>query len=379
MFSSSLRRTAVCLVAPVFLIAGHVGAAQAASPHAPRVVSAAPPPGVVVGATFVYRSRATGAAPRRWSLARGPRGMAVNRRTGAVTWTPTRPGRFRVTLLVRNARGSARQSFRLVVRASPAVAVLAAGDIASCASENDEATARVLDANPSVPVLTLGDNAYNAGSASEFASCFAPGWGRHVDRVHPAPGNHDYGTPGAAGYFGYFGLRAGIGSTGYYSFDLGDWHLVSLNSEADFGASGAQLAWLRADLAATAKRCVLAYWHRPRFAAGSYSDHTQYTPFWDALYAAGAEIVLNGHDHNYQRYQPMTPQGATDAVNGIRQFIVGTGGVGAYPLKPDSRREAAGSGIFGLLKLTLKGDSYEWRFLPAEGSAFSDSGTGSCR
>jgi hypothetical protein len=322
--------------------------------------------------------------------------MTVNRKNGVVTWTPTRSGRFGVTVLVRNARGSARQRFPLVVRGSAlpnpvgpppptpppaplANVVLAAGDISSCVNNNDEATARVLDANPSVPVLTLGDNVYDAGTVAEFASCYAPTWGRHFDRTYPAPGNHDYNTAGAAGYFGYFGTRAGPQSTGYYSFDLGDWHLISLNSESDFGTAGTQLAWLRADLAATTRKCVLAYWHKPRFAAGNYSDFTQYTPFWDALYAAKAEIVLNGHDHNYQRYQLMTPAGAPDPVNGIREFLVGTGGVGAYPLQPDSRRDAAGTGIFGVLRLTLNRDSYDWQFLPAQGTTFSDSGTGACR
>jgi acid phosphatase type 7 len=215
--------------------------------------------------------------------------------------------------------------------------------------------------------------------ASEFSSCYAPTWGAHLARTYPAPGNHDFATSNAAGYFGYFGARAGPTLNGYYSFDLGNWHLISLNSERDYGASGEQMAWLRADLAANTKKCVLAYWHKPRFAAGNYSDFTAYIPFWQELYAAGAEIVLNGHDHNYQRYQPMTPDGALDRTGGIRQFLVGTGGVGAYPLRPDTRREAAGTNIYGVLQLTLKPDSYDWTFLPAEGTTFSDSGSGTCR
>jgi acid phosphatase type 7 len=306
--------------------------------------------------------------------------MTVNRRTGVVTWT-ARPGRFVVTVLVRNARGSARQRFPLVVTPPPPSSrvVLAAGDIASCVNDNDEATARILDANPSAAVLTLGDNVYDAGTVAEFANCYAPSWGRHRARTHPAPGNHDFATSGAAGYFGYFGDRAGPSTAGYYSFDIGDWHLISLNSERDAGASGAQVAWLRSDLAATAKKCVLAYWHKPRFTAGTYSDFADYTAFWRELYAAGAEVVLNGHDHNYQRYRPMTPAGAIDAVGGIREFVVGTGGVGSYPLQPDSRRDVAGTNIFGVLELTLRSDSYDWKFLPAKGTIFTDSGTGACR
>lgn len=382
MFSPSARLPVALIAASALGMAGYAATAQAAPASAPRIVTAAPSAGVVVGATFVYRPRATGAFPRRWSLTRGPRGMTVNRQTGAIRWTPPRPGRFGVTLFVRNAYGSARQRFSLVVAlppAPPSNAILAAGDISTCVNNNDEATARVLDANPKVPVLTLGDNVYDSGTASEFTSCYAPTWGRHRDRTYPAPGNHDYATPGAAGYFGYFGARAGSNATGWYSFDLGAWHLISLNSESDFGASGAQVAWLKADLAATTKKCVLAYWHKPRFAAGTYSDFTAYVPFWEALYAARAEIVLNGHDHNYQRYQPMTPDGVSAPANGIREFVVGTGGWGAYPLKPDSRRENAGTGIFGVLKLTLNSDSYEWQFLPAEGTSFSDSGSGACR
>lgn len=385
-------------------VVGAVGAGMSAAPadaHAeaaaapraplrPRVVSRPPVATVAVGATFSYRPRATGRTPMRWSLARGPRGMTVDRRTGAVRWTPSRRGTFAVTLLVRNGAGAARHRFPLAAAAPAnpapppppppsAAVVLAAGDIAWCGTDQDEYTARILDADPAATVLTLGDNVYDAGTPSEFSACYAPTWGRHRARTRPSPGNHDYGTANAAGYFGYFGENAGGTQNGYYSFDLGAWHLVSLNSERDFSAGGAQVAWLRADLATTGKRCVLAYWHKPRFTAGSYGDFTDYAPFWQELSAAGAEIVLNGHDHNYQRYRPMTPAGAHDPVNGIREFVVGTGGRSMYALAADSRREAASSGARGVLELTLRTDGYGWRFIPVAGQIYSDSGSGACR
>lgn len=322
--------------------------------------------------------------------------MTVNRLTGTVRWVPSRPGRFAVTLRARNARGATRQRFGLVAVArsappgppAPPAAppaptpasnvVLAAGDIASCSNDRDEATARILDAQPTASVLTLGDNVYDSGTASEFSGCYAPTWGRHLSRTFPSPGNHDYNTQNAAGYFGYFGARAGPTLTGWYSFDIGAWHLISLNSERDFAESGAQVAWLKADLAATSKKCVLAYWHKPRFSAGNYDDFTAYIPFWDALYAAKAEIVLNGHDHNYQRYRLMDAGGDADPA-GIRQFLVGTGGVGAYALEDDARRDAAATDVYGVLQLTLNTSGYDWRFLPAAGTTFSDSGSGVCR
>jgi hypothetical protein len=391
--SRTRRRFAILAAASAIAVGVPAGDMSAASPggHAdavvvsrsslrPRVVSRPPVATVTVGTTFSYRPRATGRTPMRWSLVRGPHGMNVSHRNGAVTWTPLRPGTFAVTLLLRNGFGSARHRFPLAVAAAPAPpVVLAAGDIASCGSDGDEHTARILDEHPAATVLTLGDNAYEAGTPVEFANCYAPTWGRHRSRTHPAPGNHDYGTADAAGYFGYFGEIAGATQKGYYSFDLGAWHLVSLNSERDFSAGGAQLAWLRADLATTTKRCVLAYWHKPRFTTGNYRDFTDYAPFWHELGAMGAEIVLNGHDHNYQRFRPMTSGGAYDPVNGIREFVVGTGGRSLYALGADPRREAASSSAGGVLELTLRADGYDWSFIPVAGQLFTDSGSGACR
>jgi acid phosphatase type 7 len=227
-------------------------------------------------------------------------------------------------------------------------------------------------------VLTLGDNAYESGTAFQYTNCYGPTWGRHKARTRPSPGNHEYQTANASGYFGYFGSAAGPPGRGYYSFDAGPWHLVSLNSERETGATAAQAAWLRADLAATSAPCVLAFLHRPRFTAGNYSDFASMQPLWDVLYAANADVVLSGHDHVYERYRPMNPAGLADAARGLRQFVVGTGGRGHYALRADSRREAGRTGTFGILKMTLRATGYDWQFLPVAGQTYSDAGSGSC-
>jgi acid phosphatase type 7 len=255
--------------------------------------------------------------------------------------------------------------------------VLAAGDIASCSSEADERTAALLDANGGT-VLALGDLAYPNGTPEEFRSCFGPTWGRHKARIRPTPGNHEYHS-GAAGYFGYFGAAAGPVERGYYSFDLGSWHIVSLNSERDTGALGAQVRWLRRDLAGTNARCVLAFWHRPRWSGGKYEDDARTAPFWNALYAARADVVLAGHDHNYQRYRPLNTRGEIDRARGIRSFVVGTGGRRLYDLRPDRRRRTANDATWGVLRLTLRPRGYSWRFMPIDGRGYRDAGSAACR
>lgn len=265
--------------------------------------------------------------------------------------------------------------------AGPAVTVLAAGDIAACGDPGAGQTAALIAAHPGAPVLALGDLAYSDGAAYDFANCFDPYWGPFKSRIRPVPGNHEYHTANAQPYYDYFGAIAGpstdAASRGYYSFDLGAWHIVALNSEQDAGAAGTQLAWLRRDLAANQRTCVLAFWHRPRFVTSTqYTDLTDVQPFWDALYAAGAEVVLNGHDHTYQRFGPLSPSGQPDSA-GIREFVVGTGGRPPYDLRPDARREAA-FGDLGLLQLTLADNSYDWKFLPVAGHSQTDSGSGLC-
>ena len=263
--------------------------------------------------------------------------------------------------------------------------MVGAGDIARCSSlSGAEATAKLLDAIPGT-VYTLGDNAYEAGTANEFANCYDPTWGRHKARTRPAPGNHEYYTAGASGYFGYFGSAAGDPQRGYYSYDLGEWHVVVLNSNdrcryVSCAASSAQAEWLRADLAANPARCTLAYFHHPLFTSGNYSPgFSEVRPLWETLYSGGAEVVLNGHDHLYERFAPQSPSGAPDPARGIREFVVGTGGAERYGIKtvhPNS--QVRNTNTFGVLKLTLHASSYDWQFVPEAGKTFTDSGTTSC-
>ncbi len=210
-----------------------------------------------------------------------------------------------------------------------------------------------------------------------------PTWGRYKARTHPAPGNHDYHTPGASGYFDYFGPAAGDRSKGYYSYDLGSWHIVVINSNcAAVGgchAGSPQEQWLRADLAAHPTQCTLAYWHHPRFSSGaSHGNNTEVQPLWQALYDAGAEVILNGHEHIYERFAPQTPTGAADAARGIRQFTVGTGGRSLQtPGSPAPANVQDREKAFGVLKLTLHPTSYSWQFI-ADTGAVLDSGTQAC-
>jgi hypothetical protein len=255
--------------------------------------------------------------------------------------------------------------------------VLAAGDIASCSSDGDERTAALLDKHRGT-ILALGDIAYDSGTVQEFQECFAPSWGRHKARIRPTPGNHEYRSD-SSGYFQYFGAAAGPGERGYYSFNLGSWHIVSLNSERDTSADGNQLRWLRADLARAKARCVLAFWHRPRWSAGAYEDDVKTAPFWNTLYAARADVVLAAHDHNYQRYPPLNRRGEIDRARGIRSFVVGTGGGGRlYELRSDFRRRTSNRGTWGLLQLTLRPAGYSWRFVPAAGGSYRDIGSATC-
>jgi hypothetical protein len=256
--------------------------------------------------------------------------------------------------------------------------LIAAGDIAACGADGAELTARLLDRIEGT-VLTLGDNAYDSGSAEQFRDCYDPTWGRHKARTRPSPGNHDYATPGAAGYFDYFGENAGPDRRGYYSFDLGAWHIVSLNSEIAAGPESAQAQWLAEDLATHPTTCTLAYWHKPLFSSGSvHGDDPHMRAIWQILARAGADVILNGHDHIYERFAPQTADGAADP-QGMREFVVGVGGAELYGLRaiqPNS--EVRATRLFGVLKLTLHAAGYDWEFVPAEAGAFSDAGSARC-
>ncbi len=265
--------------------------------------------------------------------------------------------------------------------------LVGAGDIALCGSGGDEATAQLLDAifsgGTHGNVFTAGDNVYNSGTASEFADCYEPTWGRHKGRTKPAPGNHDYLTGGASGYFGYFGAAAGDPSKGYYSYNLGSWHIIVVNSncsEVDGCDAGSpQEQWLRADLAANPAACTLAYWHHPRFSSGLHGSSTLTQAIWQALYDYGAEVVVNGHDHDYELFAPQDPNGEPDPQVGIRQFVVGTGGKSHYSFGvPIANSEVRNGDTYGVLKMTLHSTSFDWEFVPVAGKTFSDSGSQSC-
>jgi hypothetical protein len=252
-----------------------------------------------------------------------------------------------------------------VALASPATLV-AAGDVASCRSTGDEATARLLDDLPGTIAL-LGDSVYEAGTPEEYRRCFS--WRRHKARIRPAVGNHEYGTPGAAGYFAYFRVRQ------WYSYELGDWHVVVLNSNCapagGCGADSPQARWLRADLAAHPARCTLAYAHHPRFSSGIHGSDRTIAPLWNVLVAHGVDVYLAGHDHHYERFAPRS---------GLRQFVVGTGGRSLYPTFGRlAGSETRSSSTYGVLVLTLRAAGYSWRFAPVAGGSYADAGRTSCR
>ena len=280
-----------------------------------------------------------------------------------------------VTLSSREGRSKP----RLLVTTAPVL--LAAGDIASCTETGDTATAALLKAVPAATIAALGDLAYESGTPAEFASCYGPTWGVYKARTHPAVGNHEYGTPGAAGYFGYWGAAAG-GAGGYYSYNLGSWHVVVLNSNCGFVACSAgsvQETWLRADLAAHSAKCTLAYWHHPLFSSTPGTANPAVRPLWQALYDAGADVVLTGHAHNYQRYAPQSPSGAADPSRGIREFVVGTGGKARHLVgAPIPNRQTANDATFGVLRLTLLDGGYRWRFVPQAGGVFREAGSAAC-
>jgi acid phosphatase type 7 len=232
----------------------------------------------------------------------------------------------------------------------------------------------------------LGDEAYPRGSVANFEDCYGPSWGRFKGRTKPVPGNHEYFTEGARGYFEYFGEAAGDPEAGYYSYELGSWHVVALNSnceEVRCGPGSAQTRWLKEDLAANDEaQCTLAYMHHPRFSSGEKHGPTAggVEELWEALYEADADVVLSGHEHNYERFSPQDPQGKADPEGGIRQFVVGTGGGGGEgPISdPIANSKVRTDGTDGVLKLTLHPKSYEWEFVPVEGESFTDSGGAQC-
>ena len=250
-----------------------------------------------------------------------------------------------------------------------------AGDIAGCTERFfDEKTADLLDRLEGT-VFALGDNVQGPGTDADFANCFHPSWGRHKARIWPAVGNHEYNVPGAGPHFTYWGDRAGPPGKGYYSYDLGAWHIVVLNSNTLFGE---QNEWLAADLAANPSRCTLAYWHHPWFTSSSYRCPEELLRFVEILHEAGADIVLTGHAHGYERFAPQTPAGEPDPETGIRHFVVGTGGAPFHPFRRTRPNSEVRALTYGLLQFELFEDRYTWEFVPVEGETFTDAGEGRC-
>ena len=283
--------------------------------------------------------------------------------------------------------------------------LVGAGDIARCYQPENpaaitppsltaaESTAMILDRIPGT-VMAVGDNAYEFGSLSDYLLCYHPTWGRHKARTRPAAGNHEYLTPGAAGYFAYF-FPDGAAPTGYYSYDLGRWHVVVLNSMTQWTACPppktspddgrtcvgdvAQRLWLVTDLETHRNRCTIAYFHHPRFSSARHGSQYEMQQFWDILYAAGVDVVVSAHDHVYERFGPQDPDGNRDERRGIRQFTVGTGGAELYEfhtILPNS--EVRFNDTHGVLALALGNQRYGWAFIPVEGGTARDFGSGLC-
>jgi hypothetical protein len=256
-----------------------------------------------------------------------------------------------------------------------------AGDIAICGQEGDDLTAALLRTIAPHAVFTAGDNSNEDGTLVQYQNCFEASWGQFMDIIHPVPGNHDYYSDPLQNYYAYFGEIAGPAGLGYYSYDLGDWHIIALNSNCGYlgcGPSSDQVAWLKQDLTDNPAACTLAIWHHPLFSSGLTRGAPWMQSFWDVLYPAGVDVVINGHDHIYERTGKVDPKGLPDQERGIREFIVGTGGAGHYNLDQKfifSEKQIIRE--FGVLKLTLASGSYEWSFINTEGVEL-DAGVDTC-
>ncbi len=283
-----------------------------------------------------------------------------------------------------------------VIALSGASVMLGVGDIASCTSPLNGRTALLVDsvlradsiAKVDDAAFTLGDNAYSSGTTSQFAECFAPTWGdtnkRIIRKLHPAPGNHDYYTPSADPYYKYFGAAAGTAGQGYYSYDVGAWHVIVVNSELivglfDNAAAQGQMEWVDKDLKAHKTLCTIAYWHHPRFSSGWHGSDARLGPLWQLLYDNDVDLILNGHDHDYERFRPMNPVGAVDTAKGMTEIIAGTGGeeLRGFGGKVIANSDYRIEGRAGVLLLTLGKAEYRSAFLEVGGRVWDQSG-GKC-
>ncbi|QXV57616.1 metallophosphoesterase [Amycolatopsis sp. TNS106] len=399
------------LAAGAFLVAAQPQAGGAAPFAAPEVADQVPQlteAGVTAGAASVSGAGASNLATRS-VCAPGAQWLRVRftelslRGEDSVTLTGSHAGAF--TLTARNWPGKAFHTRAFegdCVRVSAALSdpasrfaidayqagdrplasatttVAAVGDV--CGSSCNQTAPLIENMNPQALILA-GDNAYNSGTLSEYRNTYDPHYGKFKAITYPTPGNHEYNTSGASGYFDYFGARAGERGKGYYSFDVGDWHFVALNSNITRSTGSAQETWLKNDLAASTKPCTAAFFHHPRFSRGSHGDDTSVRPFFQALYDAKADLIVVGHDHNYQRYAPSRPDGTRDDVNGVRELLIGTGGRGYYNFDQSSAavQEAGNTNTFGVGKLTLSATDYRSDFVPVSGRTFTDTATGKCK
>jgi hypothetical protein len=413
---------ALLLVATVAALAGHATAAPRAAGRGPTPVTRPRIDGVPeIGAQLTARSGWwKGVRPLhityRWQRC-GPGGCLAVALGRTYTVRPADATHvLRVLVRVRNGGGSRSATSKTTTAVVAPPTVDAAGDIACDPTSTsfvggagkgmncrEQATSDLIVADQPTAVLPLGDDQYECGRADAFAASYDPSWGRVKSVTHPAIGNHEYGTAchtnDPSPYFDYFGAAAGTRYQGWYSYDLGTWHLIALNSECNYGRGSEAVGgcgpgspeetWLRRDLETHPSRCTLAYWHEPRFSSGEHGDAQQMATIWNDLVAAHVDVVLSGHNHDYERFDPIgsTPQG-TDLYqspnldpNGIREFVVGTGGRNTYsfrnvpPLNGEIVRNAS---TFGVLHLTLEPVGYEWRFEPIAGESFTDSGSGTC-
>lgn len=382
----------------VFIAVVGLGCRQSAEPAPPPPPSLPPPPPTnhppvaapggpytSVNGTVTFDGSASSdsdgdALTYTWTFGDGTNGTDVR-----PSHTYANDGTYTVTLSVSDGRGGSNSASTTATITRPSASILVgAGNIAS-SGNNDEATAKLIDALPGATVFTLGDNAFEYGTDSDYATYYHPTWGRHRARTRPVLGNHDYMTANAEGAFNYFGDRIGPRGNGYYSYEVGDWHVIVLNDNTpntSYSADSPQGIWLADDLARNTKRCTIAMWHMPLFISTNTEGYTvngERRSIWNRLQAAGVDVVINGHPHHYERFKPMLPDGTVDP-NGIRSFSVGTGGGGGVEMPtvaihPNSEVRSA---TFGVLKLTLRSDGYDWNFIPVAGASFTDAGSGTC-